>query len=155
MSAITRRRLLGAGAVVVVTAGAGVAIGALRPFGGKAGEPAPQLLVDAIARERTLIASIDLAVAADASLEALLKPIRADHTAHAGAVQDLVDQYRRPAHSVSTRAVSSPPGKPALLAAELAAQIAAASSSTSVTGETAVLLASIAACEAGHVALLS
>jgi hypothetical protein len=155
---ITRRRLL-AGAVVLASGAAGVAIG-LRPTA----RPGPQLplrpplLQAALDRERALISGLDQAAGADPALGRLLAPLRADHLAHAQAIEASLTGYAAatPSRTVTTSAgPEQAPTLAALRAAERAAGQAASTDSAALTGELAVLLGSIAACEAAHVELLA
>ena len=154
MSLLTRRHLL-ATAAVVIAGGAGVGAGLLRPVRERQPPGAPQSLLDARDREHALTATVDAMLAADATLHPLLDPIRADHVAHAAAFDSLLSGYnRRPSPSSPPPSASTPAGRPALLAAEHQASQALSAASGTQVGEPAALLASVAACEAGHVELL-
>jgi hypothetical protein len=154
MSLLTRRRLL-ATAAVVIAGGAGVSTGLLRPVRHRPPPRAPQALLDALDREHALTAAVDATLATDATLHTLLDPIRTDHVAHAAAFDSLLSGYSRP-HTPSPPPprASSPSGRPALLVAERQASLALTVASSTQLGEPAALLASVAACEAGHVELL-
>ncbi len=157
MGRVSRRQLI-CGAVVLLAAGAGTSAATLRRLATAMAPPRPLELFDAAAREHTMIAAIDVAVAADASLHGLLDPIRADHAAHLRAIQALLGpsaEQSPPAGTAALSAATPAPGRGGLLASERAAQLAAASASSSQSGATAVLFASISACEAAHVALLT
>ena len=159
MGLISRRQLLraSAGAAVVAAAGGvGVAVGASGHRRTVHRSP-PPLLVDAVAREQSLLAELDAELAAPGSSSAALSAIRADHEAHRFALQALVDQATvpRPTASATTSTPVATPVTGKLLAAEQAAQTAAATASNNSSGALAALFASISACEAGHVALLS
>jgi hypothetical protein len=158
-----------AGVAVVSAAGIGSAIAALAELparhrtgaGSVAITPSPQTvtpaaLLTALAREKQLITRTALARTArpdDPVLPALLT----DHQAHAAAIEAAM------AASLPTRATASPsasasaaaPTSGQLKADEQAAHDAAAAESATLHGAAAVLLASIAACEAGHVELLA
>jgi hypothetical protein len=154
MSVITRRRLLGAGAVTLA-GGAGLTAGLLRPRRAPAPPLAPAALVAAAARERAMITSIDAVV--DADLRAALASIRADHVQHLEAVDALL-AHAAGAGAVSSAprgSVSAAPTRAQLLAAENAAQAGWAQLSARATGPQAALFASVSACEATHVAALT
>jgi hypothetical protein len=181
MTLLSRRRLLALGAFVVA-AGAGTAAAAAtrgthqspsRPATSSTlppPSPPPAALTNTLARERELIATLDTALALDSPAAALLANIRDDHRAHADALVAAIGQPATTATSSTSSAPSSgastaqsstaasdvgtAPTAP-LRAAEGVAQQAAVSASASLTGANAVLLASIGACEAGHVALLA
>ena len=155
MSLLTRRRLL-ATAAVVIAGGAGVGAGLLRPVRHRQPPPAPQALLDALDREHALTAAVDSMLAADATLHPLLDPIRADHVAHAAAFDSLLSGYRRAPNSSGPSSLTSPApaDRSALLAAERQASQSLTAASGTQLGEPAALLASVAACEAGHVELL-
>jgi hypothetical protein len=155
MGLLTRRRLLGS-AFVVAAGGAGLAVGATRPRHRPVRTP-PTLLLDAVDRERTLVALLDAAIPTAGTAAAVMTSIRADHDAHRSALQALVDQASSPRSTPSPAPLPpSPPSRADLAAAETSAQTAAATASAAATsGALAALLASISACEAGHVVLLS
>ncbi len=159
---VTRRGLLLSGAAVVVAAGAGAGAAALAPRDEPPPPPVPPAdLVAALAAEQALLAGLDAAVARDASLTSLAGALRADHVAHAQALRALL-----PAPST---APSIPPSNPrpaatpaagtldraGLRSAEQLAAGQAAARAARLDGTAAVLLASIAACEAGHAELLA
>lgn len=131
----------------------------------------------AIAAEADLLARYDAAlalpaVAADAALTAKLTAIRAEHASHAAAIKDGYVPSPAPTSSVSSAATSSasssaPSGAPsstpasdpkAAIAALIKAEQEAAGARTAdilaADGGTAMLLASVAASESGHAALL-
>jgi hypothetical protein len=200
--------LIGGGLAVAAAAGGGVAVGLSRSMPRPAAPPEPPAaLLAALAAEHALIAGIDLAAASatagpatagsDDRQAGLLRQVRADHVAHARALQAAVTQAHgglppssspaagsasgsasqdaagRSAPSVPGSPQPGTPGAPAsgtaaivpsgsstptagtLRAAEQRAAIAAASSAARLSGRDASLLASIAACEAGHAELLS
>ncbi len=155
MGLITRRRLLGLGlgvGTVVAAGGAGLAVGATRHRHVPRETP-PASLVAALAREQQLLASLDAAITAGATT---LAPIRADHEAHRAALQALVDRATAPRPTATSSPTATTAPNPAdLLAAEKAAQSAAATASAQASGALAALFASISACEASHVVLLS
>jgi hypothetical protein len=153
MGVITRRRLLGSG-VVIAAAGAGIALGSTRPRHQTTRTP-PARLVDAVAREKALIVSLDASLAAVAS--PTITAIRADHEAHRAALQALVDRATSPLQSSPAGSPTSRPLPTAddLKTAEKAAQMAAAADSAASSGALAALFASISACEAGHQVLIA
>jgi hypothetical protein len=153
-----------AGVAVVGAAGIGSAVAvlaglparrrsadALTPTVASNRATAPAALIAALARETQLIAGATSARGtrpADPILAALL----ADHQAHAAAIAAAIGAASpRPAPTSS----SAPPTPDQLKASEQAAHDAAAAGSATLSGAAAVLLASIAACEAGHVELLA
>jgi hypothetical protein len=169
MSPISRRALLGgaglAGAGLIAAAGIGSAVAAIIdlprrsspavvPSSPSPTETPPAQLVAALAREGQLLAGIGAALAADPANPILLA-VRNDHRAHADAIA-LAAAIPAPAAGSNTAAPA--PAVAALKAAETAAQMAAATDAARLRGSNpagAVLLASIAACEAGHAELLT
>lgn len=152
---VTRRGVLLGASGVVVAAGAGAGIGYLRPLRSDRHTPIPPDLADALDAEHALIGQIDASVAQDASLHALLAPIRADHVAHLEAITaairtDTGQQAPSPAPSGSRAGTRS-----ALRNAEQVASTRAATRAAHLTGTSAVVLASIAACEATHAEVLA
>ena len=174
MSPITRRQLLArtglAGAAIIGAGGAGAAVAALADLPGRASAPSgpspvaspstavapPQQLVSALARERALVATAEAAQAATPGL-AVLASIAADHRSHADALAAAIGSPSGPTASPSSSksALAGTGSVATLLAAERAAQQVDAVDSAKLRGSDAVLLASIAACEAGHVELLT
>ena len=149
---ITRRSLLGAG-VVVAAGGIGAAVAGLQPRRDPpAPRAAPPQLSHALAREQSLVAHLDAALAARPEL----RQVRDDHAAHAAALRRSIARYPAPASPLSS---SGPPPVAAttaqLRASELAAAKAAAAESAVLTGADAALLASISASEATHAELLA
>jgi hypothetical protein len=155
----SRRTVLGA-VVLVAAAGGGAAAGLQRPLRKPAKAPVavpPAWLVAAIDREHQLISGLHTALAADPDTAATLNPVLTDHNAHLVALLALPGAPKLSADP--TAAASSPAASPAdapapsratLAAAESAAATAAAAQSAAQSGSPAVLLASIAACEATH-----
>ncbi len=156
----SRRGFLVAGALGVVAAGSGVAVGVATtgddplPF-----VESPQILLGAVAAERALIAELDAARTAHPALRPMLAQLRADHAAHLSALRAAV-ALAAPVPNAS--AVASPPPAPArpanrarLRILEQRAATRAAAAALQLGGRDAVLLASIAACEATHAELLS
>jgi hypothetical protein len=169
MTAISRRSLLATGAIIAA-AGAGSLVAALTraPKRAVRAAPAPTPsptaleLTLALERERVLISSIDAAMNADSALHPILDNVRADHAAHLGALAQTlaINGVQLPAtaaSSVSPTPIppSAAPGIELLRSAEQSAQLSAAHSSSVLRGAEAVLMASIAACEAGHAELLA
>jgi hypothetical protein len=183
MTVLTRRTLLAAAAVVLAGGGGSVAAALTRRTPSTMNPPTPvptvtprdQQLAEAVDRERMLIASIDAALVADPALHPQLDNIRADHVAHLDAITaavgtalDRPSPLTNPSHPTASGSSTSPgsatsPGSPTsqaptvaeLRSAEQSANQAAATASAMLLGADAVLLASIAACEAGHSELLS
>jgi hypothetical protein len=152
---VSRRGLLLGGLGVLVAGAGGVTAGALRHRPVEHREPPPAELVAALAGEQSLIAGIDATTGGDASVRAALRVIRADHAAHLDALQAAARAYPGASSSVSP---SVPPAtaltRAALRDAEQAASTRAAAQAATLSGADAALLASIAACEATHAALL-
>lgn len=146
-----RTFLIAAGTAAAVGAGAGVASG----FAWTKPEPIPPPpvpadLVAAIAAETVLIAAIDSI--SDPARVRLFTAIRADHVAHAAALQALVPAGSTPYEIPKPAAGAGTIGE--LLSRERSAAGQAARRAAAADGTLAVLLASISACEAGHVELL-
>lgn len=165
MPAITRRRLL-TGLGVVVAGGAGVALGAItthpshRGYAGRSTTqppPAPPaLLVSALAREQSLLDRLHGA-ANQPGVAAVVGVLASDHQKHAEALRGLLGNAEpsTPTSSSSTTTGAPVATRTEIVAAERSAATAAATESSGETGAAAVLLASISACEASHVAWLS
>jgi hypothetical protein len=149
----SRRFVLGTAALVLLGAGGGVGWSFWRT---RSHTPrvAPPALIAAARAERALLAAVDADLTAHPDRAALLRQIRADHAAHAAALDAAIADHvgRRP--TTSTPAPTQPAGG-TLLTAERSAATAAARRAGQLTGRDAVLLASIAACEAGHAAVLA
>jgi hypothetical protein len=80
---------------------------------------------------------------------------RADHAAHLHALRRVQASLPKPAHRPARQKVHGTPRTQAQLrAAETAASVTAAKRAAGLDGAVAVLLASIAACEATHAELL-
>jgi hypothetical protein len=133
---------------------------------------APAALSEAADRERRTLADIDAVFAADPAQKADLAWLRADHAAHADAFHAALARYASPTPatqpSSSTPAVSStPPTRTTLIDTERqtvtnlrAAALTGGNSTTAgsdpgLSAELVALFASVAACDAGHVELLS
>jgi hypothetical protein len=154
---VSRRAVLLGGAAVVVAAGGGLAVGALRPVAADdegTGRP-PGDLVAARDAEQVLIAAIDATTGGSALVRTALRQVRADHLAHQIALQAALDSYpQSPAGpSPSTSAPAEALDVAGLLSAESAASAQAAARAARLSGPSATLLASIAACEASHAEL--
>lgn len=183
MTAITRRRLLALGGLAIVAAaGAGATTAAtLRrtvrsiaptPVPSPSSSAPPAQLVAVLAHEQGLIAALTAAISADPQPNPLLPNLRDDHVAHVQAIRaalgpndaitagtDVTSALTPTGPAASARPTGStsaaPPDRATLRAAEGQAQSLAASASAALSGADAVLLASISACEAGHVELLT
>jgi hypothetical protein len=163
MNTVSRRRLLlglGGLGLAVAGAGAGAGVGASWHIHRPPPPVAPPRLVAALAREMALIAAID-DVQVHAGAAGLLSALRTDHAAHAKALQALLSSYppAQPTPGPTSASTSAPGGSrltsAQLRRAEVVAAAAATQDSAESVGALAVLFASIAACESGHVALLT
>ena len=142
--------------------------------GSSAVNPVPAGHPDPV-RDRALSTEADLlkqydaalalpAVAADSGLTAKLKAIRAEHVAHAAAIREGYTQPAAPtpsAPATSSPTLSAPPAATdaktvvaTLAKAEQDAASARTADILAADGDTAMLLASVAASESGHAALL-
>ena len=150
---VTRRVVLtcGLGIVAATAAGALVGIADNRATGSA---QAPAELVAARDAERALIAAIDASLAHEATLRTHLAPIRADHSAHLAALEAAIGAYPTPA-AMPAVARAAPLDRAGLRAAERTAAAHGAQRAAVLTGRSATLLASIAACEASHAELLT
>jgi hypothetical protein len=143
--------VLAGGLVVLASGGAGVA-GAVLPD--RSPEPRPEppgVLVAAAAAERALLADLTATTGGTAEVRVLLAQAAADHRAHLAALTGLLAAYRSMAPAAAR---GTPRTRAQLRSAERAASTAAARRAERLTGPTAALLASIAACEASHAELL-
>ena len=159
---MSRRAWLGSAGVIAAAAAGGALVALVRPDPVSGHPPgAPDWLPAALAREEQLLDGLDAAIRADPTLRVRLAPLRADHTAHLQVLQDVSSRYGpTPAKSKSSgsSAPTSVPAPTAVLGvrrAELAASRATAAAALTAVGGNAGLLASIAACEATHVAVLT
>lgn len=151
----TRRTFLVAGgAAVIVGAGGGIASG-FRWRKPKPPAPPKELvsLAAAIATEQRLIWLIDNVTDATPAQRAALAYIRADHVEHSRVLTSLIPAGAQVVAVPGPAEVAGP--VPALLVQEKDWSGSAASAALTFPGQGAVLLASISACEAGHVELLS
>jgi hypothetical protein len=152
----SRRGFLVGGAVAMVAgAGGGIAGAALQPAPRQPPATVPAVLAAALAAEHELVAA--LSAGGPPAISATLAQLATDHREHASALQALIG----PGRGVTEPAPTAAPPGPApltvaqLKAAEQRAATRAARHAGGLTGRGAVLLASISACEASHVELLS
>jgi hypothetical protein len=150
------------------------ACGSPTESGGSSAKPEPAEHSDRV-RDRALKAEADLlaqydavlavpSVAADSGLTAKLTAIRAEHSAHVAAMKDGYAAASAPSPSATGSSASPSPSnsaptdaKTAVAMLAKAEQDAASARTTDILatdGTTAMLLASIAASESGHAALL-
>ena len=111
-------------------------------------DPAQPFLDAAVARESALLAAYDAAIARASTPQ--LAAFRAEHAAHLSALESAVRPSASPTPSASVAA--APPGS--LVALERATAAAHADAAVSAPARIAPLLASLAACESSHAALL-
>jgi len=134
--------------------------------------PPPDPLAAILDTEQRLLAAYDATAGAHPALAARLAPVRADHAEHASALERALGAtppaiLGTPLPGTGGAGAGTPtptPPRPvpgnrasalaALRAAERAAAAARASAAESAPPDRAVLLASIAACEASHEVLL-
>lgn len=157
---MSRRAWLGSAGVIAAAAAGGAVVALVRPDPVNGHPPgAPDWLPAALAREQQLLDGLDAAIRADPTLGVRLAPVRADHTAHLQVLQVLSSRYGpTPATgsgSRATAAVPAPTGVAGVRRAELAAARTTAAAALTAAGGDAGLLASIAACEATHAAVLT
>ena len=163
----SRRGFIAAGVLAVAAAGGGVWLArSAEDDGGSSAPPtvSRELRVAAVA-ERDLLATVDAALehAQGASAHrSALQTVRADHLAHLKAIEAAIADALYPASPSASPAgpssASTAAGKVRIAevrAAEQRAASAASARAAQLTGRAAALLASIAACEATHVELLS
>src|SRR5690242_9563617 len=166
----SRRGFVAVGVLAVAAAGGGVwlATSADDGNGGSAPPSVSRELPAAAAAERDLVATVDAALKhAHGAHRGALQTVRADHLAHLKAIEAAIADALYPnapssaAASASASASSSTSpgaGKVRIADVRAAGQRAAGAGSdraARLTGRAAVLLASIAACEATHAELLS
>lgn len=151
----SRRWLLVAGGAALLAGGAGVGAAWLSDGSTATGPgPAPDALLGAVFAEQALIADLDATTGGAPAVRTAIAQLRADHALHLQALDALASQYRRPRASASASAKGTPRTAAALRAAEVRASAGAAHRASILPGRAAVLLASIAACEAAHAELL-
>ena len=155
----SRRGFLIVGGLAVVAAGGGV-WWALSDDGTKSAGP-PTALIHELDAARTseyaLIVAVQVALKHPGSSAAALRRLHADHVAHATAIEALIADEMYPAKATrSPVSVYVPKRVPIaqVRSDESGAARAAATRAAKLPGRAAVLLASIAACEATHVELL-
>ncbi len=157
----SRRGFLVVGGLAALAAGGGV-WWAVSDDGSKSSGPPAQLTRDlhaAAAAEVGLLGTLDSALRHPAGTHvATLRLIRADHAAHLRAIHALLAElyYPATASSSSEPAVSNGGrvSRAELRSGEQHAARSAAKLAAALSGPAAVLLASIAACEATHAELL-
>lgn len=151
----TRRWFLAGGAALIAGGSAGAITELVRETPAEPPPPPPAALIAAADAERALIADLDATTGGTPSVRAVIVQTRANHAAHLAALTALLSRFRAPSPSSSP---APPRGTPrtvaALRDAEQRATSAAARHAAALSGGTAALLASIAACEATHAALL-
>ena len=145
---ISRRMLLTGGAAAVAGA-LGVAVGVFRSSEPRGRPVPPSWLLAALAQERSLLDGL-AGVPADQVRPAVVSVIRADHAAHARALEQLVARYGGSAAATSSGPSFGRVNRAQLRAAEQVAAGEAGKVAGSLFGANAALLASIAACEAVH-----
>ena len=161
----SRRGFIAAGVLAVAAAGGGVWLArSAEDDGGSSTPPtvSRELRVAAVA-ERDLLATVDAALEhAQGAHRSALQTLRADHLAHLKAIEAAIADALYPAAPSATptgpSSASTATGKVRIAevrAAEQRAASAASARAAQLTGRAAALLASIAACEATHVELLS
>jgi hypothetical protein len=155
----SRRGFLIVGGLAVVAAGGGV-WWALSDDGTKSAAP-PTALIHQLEAARTseyaLIIASQIALKHAGSSAAAVRQVHADHIAHARAIEGLIADEMYPVKaSLPPVSVHVPPriSIAQVRSAESAAARAAGARAANLPGRAAVLLASIAACEATHAELL-
>jgi hypothetical protein len=152
---VSRRAVLLSGLATLAAAGGGVTIAALQHVDSDASGPEPPPdLVSALMAERSLIASLDASMASEPALAVFARAARADHVAHAAALEAAVAAYPRTAVASPSTSPTQAMTRAALRAAEQRASATAAARAAALSGRDAALLASIAASEASHAELL-
>lgn len=151
---VSRRWLLAGGVALVVGGGAGVGADFLsaRPRSRPVSPPAPPAeLLAAITAERALIADLDATTGGTPPVRQVIVQARADHAAHLRALRGALAGYAK--HRTTPQS-GAPRTRAELRRAEERAAAAAGRRAAALSGAHAALLASIAACEATHAALL-
>jgi hypothetical protein len=159
---LTRRWFLAVGGALAVGAGAGTAAAFLHPERARKRKPPARPPADlaaaldaAVAAERGLLADLDATSGGAPAVRRVIAQARADHAAHLRALRRVQVSLPKPAHRPARREVHGMPRTQAQLrSAETAASVVAAKRAAGLDGAVAVLLASIAACEATHAELL-
>jgi hypothetical protein len=151
----SRRWFLAGGAAAVLGGGAGVLAAVVQDSAPKPPAPPPGALLAAIEAERALIADLVATTGGTPPVRRVIVQARADHAAHLAALTRLLAAFRAPAVTTSPSPVRGTPRTLVQLrSAEHQASFAAARRAASLDAGLAVLLASIAACEATHAELL-
>ncbi|MBE7187780.1 hypothetical protein [Jatrophihabitans endophyticus] len=153
----TRRWFVAGGLALVVGGAAGVAADYVRGRPVRSARPAmPAALHDALQDERRLVALAEIARRqADGDLPAaLLEALVRDHRAHLAGLTAAAESYAAPRHQVRAGHLVGD-DRASLRKAEQRAARRAGERATQLHGDTAALLASIAACEATHAELLA
>ncbi len=121
-------------------------------------DPDLALRAAAVLRERELLAAYDAALVDHPALRAVLAPLREDHAVHLARLEELTDPVMSPTPSAPpvVAPVKDAPAarRTALRGQERAAQAAHRDAAITASRSLAPLLASLAACEASHAALL-
>jgi hypothetical protein len=151
----SRRWFLAGGAAVLVGAGAGVAAEFVHDRPPRPRPRAPRMLVAAAAAEQALIADLDATTGGAPPVRAVIAQARANHAAHLAALRDLLSGYRAEAAPSTSRPAGTARTLAQLRAAEQRAARGAGARAARLTGAQAALMASIAACESTHAALLT
>jgi hypothetical protein len=165
----SRRGFIAVGVLAAAAAGGGVWLAtSAEDDGGRAATPSvsPELRAAAGA-ERELLATVDAALEhAHGAHRSALLTVRTDHAAHLKAIEGAIADALYPlpaspsaAPGSATGSSTAPPpaGKVRIAqvrAAEQRAAVVASARAAKLTGRSAVLLASIAACEATHAEFL-
>jgi hypothetical protein len=149
---LSRRWVLAGGAALVAGAAAGAIVELISADGPAVPPLPPAALLAAVRAERRLIADLDATTGGAPGARQVIVQARADHAAHLEALTAVLRGFRPIRTDRPTR------GRPRTLAqlheAEATAARDAAHRAEQLSGATATLLASIAACEASHAELL-
>jgi hypothetical protein len=144
----------------VLTSAAGLAA-CTGPDAAPAPDPTAEVIADLWTGEQALVTRYRQVHAAFPALRPVLGGVLADHVAHVAALEALRSPgAASPTGAAGTTAAARPvPATPAAALADLArAERAAATAATGAcllaAGDTAALLASLAACEASHLVVL-
>jgi hypothetical protein len=145
---------------VVFASTAGVLAGCTGPDSTPEPDRTSEAVAALLAGEAALATRYRQVQARHPALRPVLRGVLADHVAHAAALRAVLPRPAPAAPSPGASASSRPvPSTPAaaladLARAERAAEAAASAACLLADGDTAVLLASVAACEASHVVVL-